>query len=152
MHQMQWQEHKKCSSPSLPNSTKATKAYGGIREEEQKRKTTKEPQDLDPICSPHLEERLIGGNVDLDLLSLFPQKDARIMGGRERKGKLNKDNNGGERVEELVREEAKGRRREKFKLLSRIQPLGAFSRTAGTTGVPGGTTARSLQRTKTLRK
>ena len=85
---MQWQAHKKCLSPSLPNSTKATKAYGGIREEEQKRKSTKEPQDLDPICSPHLEERLIGGSVDLDLLSLFPQKDARIIGGGERNGKL----------------------------------------------------------------
>jgi hypothetical protein len=28
---------------------------------------------------------MIGGNVDLDLLSLFPQKDARIMGGMGRK-------------------------------------------------------------------
>jgi hypothetical protein len=27
---------------------------------------------------------MIGGNVDLDLLSLFPQKDARIMGGMGR--------------------------------------------------------------------
>jgi hypothetical protein len=27
---------------------------------------------------------VIGGNVDLDLLSLFPQKDARIMVGMER--------------------------------------------------------------------
>jgi hypothetical protein len=33
--------------------------------------------------SPQLEEKVIGGNVDLDLLSLFPQKDARIMGGKE---------------------------------------------------------------------
>jgi hypothetical protein len=40
---------------------------------------------------------MIGGNVDLDLLSLFPQKDARNMGGMERKGKLFKVNNGGER-------------------------------------------------------
>jgi hypothetical protein len=40
---------------------------------------------------------MIGGNVDLDLLSLFPQKDARIMGGKGRKGKLFKVNNGGER-------------------------------------------------------
>ena len=48
-----------------------------------KKKTTNEPQDLDPISSPHLEERLIGGNVDLDLLSLFPQRYARIMGGIE---------------------------------------------------------------------
>jgi hypothetical protein len=40
---------------------------------------------------------MIGGNVDLDLLSLFPQKDARIMGGMGRKGKLFKVNNEGER-------------------------------------------------------
>jgi hypothetical protein len=40
---------------------------------------------------------MICGNVDLDLLSLFPQKDARIMGGMGRKGKLFKVNNGGER-------------------------------------------------------
>ena len=53
-----------------------------------KRKSTNEPQDLDPICSPHLEERLIGGNVDLDLLSIFPQEWARIMAGIKRNGKL----------------------------------------------------------------
>jgi hypothetical protein len=34
----------------------------------------KEIQDLDPIGSPHLKEKVIGGNVDLDLLSLFPKK------------------------------------------------------------------------------
>jgi hypothetical protein len=41
----------------------------------------KEIQDLGPLCSPHFEDRWIGGNIDLDLLSLFPQKYARIMGG-----------------------------------------------------------------------
>jgi hypothetical protein len=46
----------------------------------------KELQDLDSLCSPHLEERWIGGNIDLDLLSLFPQKYARIMGGMEEEG------------------------------------------------------------------
>jgi hypothetical protein len=40
---------------------------------------------------------VIGGDVDLDLLSLFPQKDARVMRGMGRKGKLFKVNNGGER-------------------------------------------------------
>jgi hypothetical protein len=29
---------------------------------------------------------VIGGNVDLDLLSLFPQKDSRSMGGMEEGG------------------------------------------------------------------
>jgi hypothetical protein len=57
----------------------------------------KEFQDLDPIGSPHLEEKVIGGNVDLDLLSLFPQRYARIMGGMEEGGKAFKINNGGER-------------------------------------------------------
>ena len=38
-----------------------------------KRRTTKELQELDPLGSPHLEEKLIGGNVDLDLLSCFPK-------------------------------------------------------------------------------
>ena len=45
----------------------------------------KELQDLDPQGSPHLEEIWIGGNVDLGLLSLFPQKDGRFMGGIERR-------------------------------------------------------------------
>jgi hypothetical protein len=43
----------------------------------------KELQDLDSLYSPHLEERWIGGNIDLDLLTLFPQRYARIMGGIE---------------------------------------------------------------------
>jgi hypothetical protein len=55
----------------------------------------KELQDLDPLCSPHLEEILIAEKIDLDLLSLFPKKDARNMGGMERGRKLLKVNNGG---------------------------------------------------------
>jgi hypothetical protein len=65
-------------------------------ESKNKEEIHKELQDLDPIGSPHIEEIMIGGNVDLDLLSLFPQKDARFMGGMGRKGKLFKVNNGGE--------------------------------------------------------
>ena len=38
---MQWQEHTKCSSSSLSNSNTATNANGGIREEEQGRRNTK---------------------------------------------------------------------------------------------------------------
>ena len=49
-----------------------------------------ELQDQDLLGSPHLEERWIGGNVDLDLLSLFPQRYARIMGGIERKASFSK--------------------------------------------------------------
>jgi hypothetical protein len=66
-------------------------------ERKNKGKIHKELQDLDPIGSPHIVEIMIGGNVDLDLLSLFSQKDARIMGGMGRKGKLFKVNNGGAR-------------------------------------------------------
>ena len=42
-----------------------------------------ELQDLDPRGSPHTEEKVIGGDVDLDLLSLFRQEQARIIGGNE---------------------------------------------------------------------
>jgi hypothetical protein len=55
-----------------------------------RRKSTNELQDLDPNGSPHLEEKLIGRNVDLDLLSLFPQDYARIMGGGGRESKASR--------------------------------------------------------------
>src|SRR3954463_10236674 len=43
MHQMQMaRTPQRYSNPFLPNSTKATNAYGGIREEEQWRKSTKD--------------------------------------------------------------------------------------------------------------
>jgi hypothetical protein len=78
---MQWREHK-CSSPSHPNPTKATNS---IEKYERKNKggNHKELQDLDPIGFPHKEKKVIGGNLDLDLLSLFPQKYSRSMGGME---------------------------------------------------------------------
>ena len=41
---MQWQEHTKCSSPSLSNSNTATNANGGIREEEQRGETPRTPR------------------------------------------------------------------------------------------------------------
>jgi hypothetical protein len=68
----------KCSNLSLPNPTKATNAMEAY-ERKNKKEIHKELQDLDPIGSPHLEEKVIGGNVYLDLLSLFPQRYARIM-------------------------------------------------------------------------
>jgi hypothetical protein len=64
---------------------------------ERTKKIHKELQDLDSLCSPHLQEILIGGNINLDLLSLFPPKDARIMEGMEEGGQAFKVNNGGER-------------------------------------------------------
>ena len=53
---------------SFTPKPKATNAYGGRREEEQRRTQQMNLQDLDPKGSPHLEEILIGGMVDLDLL------------------------------------------------------------------------------------
>ena len=53
------------------------KMKGRTKEEHQ------ELQDLDAMGSPHIEEKVIGGNVDLHLLSLFPQELARIIGGIE---------------------------------------------------------------------
>ena len=82
MQLMQWQGHTECPSPPLPNPTKATNAR-----EENERKNEEEHeelQELDPRGSPHKEEKVIGGNVDLDLLSLFPQELVRIIGGIER--------------------------------------------------------------------
>ena len=46
-----------------------------------KRRTTKELQNLDPLSSPHLEEKLIGGNVDLGLLSCFPKDGQESLEG-----------------------------------------------------------------------
>ena len=43
--------------------------------------TTKELQELDPLGSPHLEEKLIGGNVDLGLLSCFPKDGQESLEG-----------------------------------------------------------------------
>ena len=83
---MQWQEHKQVLSPKFHQSYKSLwgNKRGRTKEEDNKWK----PQDLDLICSPHLEESLIGEKVDLDLLSIFPQKWARIMGGMGRNSKL----------------------------------------------------------------
>ena len=70
----------------VPNSLtlkshQRNKSYGRKGEEEQEGEH--QLQDLDQRGSPHIGEKVIGGNVDLDLLSLFPQKLARIHGGIE---------------------------------------------------------------------
>jgi hypothetical protein len=66
-------------------------------ERKNKEEIHKELQDQDPIGFPHLEEKVIGENIDLDLLSLFPKKYERNMGGKEEGGQAFKINNGGER-------------------------------------------------------
>ena len=60
----------------------SNESYGGKGEEEQEGEH-QELQDLDPRGSPHIEEKVIGGSVNLDLLPLFPQKLVRIHGGSE---------------------------------------------------------------------
>jgi hypothetical protein len=51
---------------------------------------------------PHLEEILIGGNVDPDMPSLFPKKDSTSMGKIESRESFFKINNVGERGWEEV--------------------------------------------------
>ena len=70
-------------NPSLSNPTKPTNAIGGGEEEEPSRTQQMELQDPDQKASPHLVEEWIGGIIDLDLLSLFPQEIARTIGGIE---------------------------------------------------------------------
>src|ERR1044071_3616843 len=72
MHQMQWQEHTKCSSPQLSNPTKATKAMEEY--ERKKQGEHQELQDLDPQGSPHLEERWLGGECGSRPPLSFPSK------------------------------------------------------------------------------
>jgi hypothetical protein len=52
-------------------------------ERKNKEEIHKELQDLDPIGFPHLEEKVIGENIDLDLLSLsFLSKRCKKHGGK----------------------------------------------------------------------
>jgi hypothetical protein len=65
---------------------------------------------------PHKERDLIGGVVDIDPLSIFRQKDSKIIEGTKRKSEIFKINNGRERMrdEELCgKEEEEINRRHK---------------------------------------
>ena len=79
MHLMQWQEHTKWSKFFTLKSHQRTNAMGEMGG--RTRKTTNEFQDLDLVDSPQQEERLIGGMVDLDLLSLFPKSGQESLEG-----------------------------------------------------------------------
>ena len=52
-------------------SHQSNESYGGKEEEQEGQH--QELQDLDPRGSPHIEEKAIGGNVDLYILSLSSQ-------------------------------------------------------------------------------
>jgi hypothetical protein len=56
----------------------------------------KELQDLDPNRFPHLEEIMIGGDVDLDLLSLFPSRRCKNHGRDGEVASSKKINNRGQ--------------------------------------------------------
>ena len=58
-----------------------------------------ELQDQDQLGSPHLEEEWIGGNVDLDLLSLSLKDMQESWEGLRGRQAFPKVNNGGEREE-----------------------------------------------------
>jgi hypothetical protein len=86
--------------------------------ERTKEEKHKELQDLHPNRFPHLDEIMIGGEVDLDLLFLFPQINSTNMGGIESRASFFEVNNGRERVWEEVT--AQGGRRRPFRVLSKI--------------------------------
>ena len=60
----------RCTDPSLSNSNKATKAIGGIGEEEQEGRTQNSPRSRSQRFT-HKEMIWFGQSVDLELLSLF---------------------------------------------------------------------------------
>ena len=64
-----------------PKFQQSYKSYWGNKRGRTKSKSTKDPQDQDPTSSPHREKKVIGGNMDLDLLFLFPQRNASLVGG-----------------------------------------------------------------------
>ena len=96
----------------------SNKCLWGNKRGRTKEEKHQELQDQDLLGSPHLEERWIGGNVDLDLLSQIPQRYARIIGGIKRGASFSKVNNGGREREK--------RAGEKFGSLGK---KGAFYRT-----------------------
>ena len=64
---------------SLKSQQSYKSYWGNKRGRTNRRRNTKFLQDLDLVDSPHKERDLIGQDVDVDLLSLFPQIGARIM-------------------------------------------------------------------------
>ena len=63
--------------------------------------STKQPPNLDPLGSPHLEENMIGGMVDLDPLSCFPKDGQESLEGSGEIKLSKMCNNGGEREQKV---------------------------------------------------
>ena len=86
----------------MVNPTKATNAMEGFKRKN-KEKNTKQLQDLNQRCSPHLEEIWFGGIIDLGLL-LQSSKDQRVwVEGLGDLCVLRSCNNGGERGENVFK-------------------------------------------------
>ena len=96
MQLMQWQEHTRWSNPSLSNSNKATNAYGGIREEEQRKSTNESPRTRStkfPSLRGGMDWWKCGSRSPLT----FPSKICKNHRREWKREKLSKVNNGGER-------------------------------------------------------
>jgi hypothetical protein len=78
---------------------------------------------------------MIGEDVDLDLLSLFPQIDSTSMGGTKSRASFFKVNNGGERVERSYNPRGK-----KGTFYSPLPKYGRYAH-SGSTAAPSGSTA-----------
>src|SRR3954470_24575908 len=78
MHQMQWQEHTKCSSPPLSNPAKETKSMEEY--ERMNKEKHQELQDLDPQGSPHKEESSLGEECRSRSPLSFPSKRSKNHG------------------------------------------------------------------------
>ena len=72
----------------------SNKCLCGNKRGRTKKNSTNESQDLDPTGSPHKEEKVIGGVVDLDLLSLFPKFGQESLEGLRETQALEVNNGG----------------------------------------------------------
>ena len=97
MHQMQKARAQVLKSFTL-KFQQSNKCLWGNKRGRTRKNSTNESQDLDPKGSPHKEEKLIGGVVDLDLLSCFSKYGQESLEGL-RGIKALEVNNGGERGE-----------------------------------------------------
>ena len=98
---MQWQEHTKCSSPSLSNSNTATNANGGIRVEEQRGETPRTPRSRSTRF-PSLRGGMDWWKCRSRSPLSNPSKICNNHGRKWERGKLCKVNNGGGERKQLA--------------------------------------------------
>ena len=112
----------------------SNKCLWGNKRGRTKKEKHQELQDQDLLCFPHLEGRWIGGNVDLDLLSLFTQRHEIIMGGIEREKAFARSTMVGERGENRWGKLGSNGEEDPLIVDPKNCPLGPFLRIPGTTG------------------